>query len=168
MSNQIQDLTVRNLVVTGNLTLPKNSIDGDIIKDGAGIGAAKIVHRRSLDYQQANGAAIADATVPVVIARGTTGTIIAIEVAILTAAAGDSTVTIDLQKSTGGGAFASVLSAPIAINSSTVVRTPVVGVLSATSFTDGDVLLLVVDATVGTGTLPQGLIVTATVDETPV
>lgn len=167
MSNTLIDLTVRNLVVLGGLVLPKKSLLDDHVADGAAIDAAKLVHRRSLDYRQADGAAVASQTLPLVIVRGTTGTLIALEAAVLTAATGDATVSIDLQQSTGGGAFASVLNAPVVIDASTAVRTAVAGVLSTTALADGDLLQLVVTANAGTGTLPQGLIVTVTLDESP-
>jgi hypothetical protein len=166
MSANLVDATIRNLVVTGTLALPAGSLTNSHIAAGADIATSKLVHRHVLNYHQASGAAMADATVPLFIGRYTTGLLVAVEAAILVAAVGDSTVTIDLQKSTGGGAFATVLTATIDIDSTTVVRTVLAGTLDSTSFTAGDIYQLVIDATAGTGTLPQGLNVTVTIDET--
>lgn len=168
MSSTLENTTLRGATqIVGTLNVPAGSITADDIATGADIPTSKTVHRHVLQYSQAGGASVADATVPIHIARGTTGTLIAVEVAILTAAIGDSTVTVDLQKSTGGGAFASMLTAVVEIDSSTVVRTAGAATLDSTSFTDGDILELIINATAGTGTLPQGLIVTVTLDETP-
>lgn len=168
MSAVLENATLRGTtVMTGPVTLPSGTVSASTIAAGANVETSKLVHRHSLNYNQASGASVATATVPVFIARGTTITIRAIEAAILVAAAGAATVTVDLQKSTGGGAFASVLSSTIDFDSASVVRTVTAGTLSATSATDGDILQLVVTATAGGGTLPQGLIVTLTLDETP-
>lgn len=92
----------------------------------------------------------------------------AIEVAIETAAIGDSTVTVDLQKGNTSSAFATVLSSPISIDESTAVRTPTSSLPNTASIADGDILKLVVDAAAGTGTLPQGIIITVVINEDPV
>ncbi len=157
---------VWNLAAT-TLTLPNACVGNNQVNSGANIDADKLVHRVPLRYSQADGSAIADGEAMVHIFRGTTGTIVAVEVAIETAAAGDSTVDIDVELGNAASAFSSVLSSAIQITSSTVVRTPTAGTLSVTDATDGDILKITVDATVGTGTLPQGLVVTLVIDETP-
>lgn len=168
MSATLENTTLRGSTnIVGTLNVPAGSITAAGIAAGANIETTKTVHRHAVNYSQASGASVASATVPIYIARGTTVTLQAIEVAILVAAAGAATVTIDLQKSTGGGAFATVLTGTIDIDSSTTVRTAVVGTLNTTGGTDGDIWQLVITATAGGGTLPQGLIVTLTLDETP-
>jgi len=156
---QLNDLTVRNLVVVGSSSLPAGSVTAANIAAGANMETSKLVHRHVLNFQQAEGASMADATVPIFIARATTLTIVAIEIAVTGAAAvGDSTVTVDLKLGNAGGAFTTALSGVITIDNATALRTPVAGTLITTSGADGNILQLVIDATVGTGTLPQGLI----------
>jgi len=167
MSNVLQDTTLRGVTnIAGTLAVPTGSITAQQIAAGANIETSKTIHRHVISYGQANGSAMADATVPIHIVRGTTDSIIAVEVAIMTAAVGDSTVTVDLQRSTAAGAFATALTGVVTLDSDTVVRTAEAGTLTASTLADGDILSIVVDATVGTGTLPQGLIVTVTIDET--
>lgn len=131
------------------------------------LSADKAVHEHKFHYAQAPGVNIAAATQLAAILRAA-GTIEAIEVAITGAASGDRTATVDLQKSTGGGAFATVLSSVVTINSSTVVRTPAAGVVSSNTLADGDILELIVATGGSSGTQPQGLIVTVTWRENPV
>lgn len=168
MSNTLLDTVLRGTTqILGSLVLPSGSVGATNIAAGANIETSKLVHRHALSISQANGTAVADAEYPLHIFRGTTGTIVAIEVAIETAAAGAATVDIDLELGNAGSAFASVLSAAIQLDNATVIRTPVAGTVSSTSAADGDILKVTVDATAGGGTLPQGLIVTLTLDETP-
>lgn len=168
MATILEDTTLRGSTkIVGTLSTPAGSIGNADIEAGADIAASKVVHRTPLQYAQAGGSAVADADVMLHIARGTTGTIVALEVAVETAAVGDSTVDVDLLKGSAGSAFATVLSSVVQVTSGTAVRTPVAGTLSVTSFADGDILKLSVDATVGTGTLPQGLVVSVWIDETP-
>ena len=78
-------------------------------------------------------------------------------------------MTVDLKKSSGGGAFASVLTAALVINSATAVRTAVAAVLDAAKddYAAGDVFEVVVSVS-GTGTQAQGLVVTVFFEERPV
>lgn len=168
MSGTLENTTLRGTTnIVGTLNVPAGSITNAGILSGTNVDASKLVHRHAINYFQASGSSVASATVPIFIARGTTVTLQAIEAAILVAAAGAATVTIDLQKSTGAGAFATVLSSVITLNSSTVVRTATAGTINTASGTDGDIWQLVITATAGGGTLPQGLIVTLNLDETP-
>jgi len=165
--NILTNTTLRGTTnIVGTFSAPAGSVTAAMIAAGANIETSKTVHRHVLNYSQANGASMASATVPIHIVRGTTDAIVSIEVAIMTAAVGNSTVTVDLHRSTAAGAFATALSSVITIDVDTVVRTAEAGTLAATTLADGDVLAIVVIATAGTGTLPQGLIVTVTVDET--
>lgn len=100
------------------------------------------------------------------IVRGATGTLVGAE-AVISVVASDAsrTVTVDIQKSTGGAAFATVCTTTIDITSSTTVRVPVAAVFSSTALTDGDILQAVVTVAGGVGTQAQGLLLTLTFDE---
>jgi hypothetical protein len=83
-------------------------------------------------------------------------------------AGGDKAVTVDLQKSTGGGAFATLLTAVITINSASSAKTKYTGTLVATpTFVAGDLLRIVVALTGTTGNQAQGLVARAVVQENP-
>jgi hypothetical protein len=95
------------------------------------------------------------------------GTLASLDGWIEVAAVGAATVTVDLQKSTGGGAYATVLSATMAISSATVIRTAVPTTISAASYVAGDIFRIVCTATAGGGTLPQGLTLRLVAREEP-
>lgn len=98
-----------------------------------------------------------------------TGTLVSVEAVHAVLATGaDRTVTIDLQKSTGGGAFATVLSTPLTFNTqSTAVRTAQAATISASSLVDGDILQAVVTVDGVAGVQGQGLTLTLNVREQP-
>jgi Concanavalin A-like lectin/glucanases superfamily len=91
--------------------------------------------------------------------NGATATIVHAE-AIITvqATGGDRTINVDIQKSTGGGAFATIMSATIAITNATTIRVPVSGTFSNTSLVDGDILQAVVTVAGSAGAQAQGLL----------
>ena len=100
------------------------------------------------------------------IVRGSIGTIVGFEAAIAVVASDVSrTVTVDLQKSTGGAAFATVCSGTIGFTNASSVRVPVAATFSSTSLVDGDILQVVVTVAGGSGTQATGLTVTLTFDE---
>lgn len=155
--------------VDGNLqsktqTYPAGSITNAAVAAAADIDYTKLEHEHRLTYAQANSAA-ADATQVIYACRGATGSILNFEVGSIAAAVGDSTCTVDLQKSTGGGAFATVLSAVVTLDSGSTAITPEAATVNSASLVDGDVLRVVVDATIGTGTLPTGVYASLSVSE---
>ena len=108
-----------------------------------------------------------DATVELHTAYAT-GTILAIEVMNRTAPTGGNKAhTVDLKKGNASTAFASVLSAVITMNSSSVDKTVYAGTLSTTAVADGDTLQLVVATSGTTGTQGSGLCVTVWLRENP-
>lgn len=168
MSNTLNDTTLKGkTTIVGQFAAPSGVITNAMIAAGAGIEASKVVHRFPLTYAQADGASVADATQTLYVAAAA-GTVKSVEVGLGGAAAvGAATVDVDILKSTGGGAFASMLSAAITVDSSTVIRTSEVGTISSGSYADGDILQVSVDATAGGGTLPQGIVVTVICEENP-
>lgn len=108
-------------------------------------------------YSQPIGATVASASVDVFIATEVCN-LASFKVFNSTAPTGDRSFTVDLQKSTGGGAFATILSAVITRNSSDTDRTTESATISSAALIAGDVLRVVVAYTAGTtGTLPLGV-----------
>lgn len=141
--------------------------DADIAAD-AKIAGSKIVTRRSIDIElAATGANIAAITKLLHGVWTASATIVMAKAFITGAATGDRTANVDIQKSTGGGAFATIMSSTIAIDSGTVVRTAVAGAFSNLALVKDDLLQAVVTIGGTTGTQPQGLLLSLTYDELP-
>jgi hypothetical protein len=102
------------------------------------------------------------------IVAGQSGTLKSFEAVICGAIAtgADRTISVDLQKSTGAGAFATVLTAPIGFTNVSVLRTAVAAALASASLVDGDVLRVVVTVAGAAGAQATGLLVTLTYSET--
>jgi hypothetical protein len=168
MSNVLSDATLRGQTrITGTLAVPAGSFRDADIAPGAGIAADKSVHQFPLIYSQANGASVASATVPLHIARNA-AVVESVQVATTGAAAiGDAEVDIDIHKGNQATAYASILTAEVTIDSAVALRQVVSGSIATAAVAAGDSLLVVVVATPGTGTLPQGLIVRVVISENP-
>lgn len=149
------------------MSLSAGSVGNAEVKASAAIDATKLIHQIPLDYQQAPGSNIAAATLDRHIALAA-GNIVAIRAAITgVAAGGDREAIVDLQKSTGGGAFATVLTAPITLDDTAVLRTAIAGVISSANYVAGDILRFVITVAGASGTQPQGLVVTVWLREQP-
>lgn len=144
-------------------TFPSGSIPSDSILGP--IVASKLQGEFGLNISE-TGTVVATTQYLRVI-RGATATILSIEAAITeTVATGnDRTVSVDLQKSTGAAAFATVLAAPIVFNSASTARTLSQGSLSNASLIDGDLLRMVVTVAGSNGNQALGLMCTATINE---
>lgn len=165
------DLHVTGALSSTRLRLPAGSVDDQAVTgDPPGIGADKIIHRIPLARQLAAPAtAVAAVTELVYICQAIGGaTIRRIEAAVVTPATGnDRTVTVDLQRSTGGGAFASVLTAPIAFDDESDALTAVAGAIAADTLDEGDLLQIVVGVAGSDADQAKGLLVSVLVDEAP-
>lgn len=165
-----QDVINNDLYVAGTLGAktfnpPANCITDNSVIAAANIAATKLEHQHALTVQQSPGSAIVAATTYLKIIRAP-GSVASLDVIVTTAATGaDRTVTVDLQKSTGGGAFASVLSAVVTLNNTSVAKTVYSGSISSASLVAGDILQLVVAVAGSAGAQAQGLQVTATTRE---
>jgi hypothetical protein len=127
----------------------------------------KALHEKSFVHSQTS--TITAATAYIHAIKGTSGTIrnvrARIEEAVATGA--DRTVTIDVQKSTGGGAYATVLSATIVFNNVSSLRTFSAATISSSSLTADDVLKITVAVAGAAGAQATGLIVEVIVSEHP-
>lgn len=171
MADVIRDSVDRvmsgNWVFSGTVTLPANAVNEDNLKTAALLPAAKLVTRFAKDVRQKTGTAVVTQTELVHVAKYA-GILKSVEVAIDAAITGDNTLVIDVQKSTGGAAFATILSSTLTINSATAVRTAVAATVDATKddYVAGDVFQVVITAD-GTGTQAQGIVITVFFEENP-
>jgi hypothetical protein len=163
------DLVVNGSVVARTNTPSSLSVANAQVSATADSAATKLEHQMNVPYGQPSGTAVAAETKSLFIVKGATGSIVQFEAAIIgTIATGaDRTVSVDLQKSTGAGAFATVLSAPIAFNNVSVIRTLTQATISSASLVDGDILQVVVTVAGAAGNQALGLAVALTVREKP-
>lgn len=124
-----------------------------------------VQHRLCRSDVQITGADVVDRTAPIHIARAA-GTIRGFRVRCdVVPNGGDKQFTVDLQKSTGGGAYATVLSAPVTLDDGNADRDTEVGTLASTTYVAGDVFRVVWDASGTTGTQGNTAIAQADFDE---
>lgn len=139
---------------------PTGKMDNSAVPDGANIDQAKLQTRARATYGQAGGADAAAADVIVHRAYKASTVLAATITPDAVPAGGTKTLTIDVKKSTAGGAWSSILSATTTLNTSSVARTPVALSLSGTpTLLAGDALRvsITVGGTGGTGV--QGFVV---------
>lgn len=151
------------------IDVPSGGITNTMIKAAAGINASKIVRHQSINTELFGPATSVTAlTKDIHIVRGSTGTLVGFQATINGAIATDvsRTITVDLHKSTGGGAFATVLSSTIDFTNASVLRTAVSAVLSSTSLVAGDMLRIIVTVAGGSGSQATGLLTVLTMEET--
>jgi hypothetical protein len=154
----------------GPVFLPDAVITNAKVAAAADIAASKLIHRFAVSVQLfAPGATIIAVASQLLLVCRKGGELVSVEAAITTqATGGDRTVSIDIQKSTGGGAFATALSSPVAITNATAIRTAVAGVVGgAPSYIDGDVYQAVVTVAGAAGAQAAGLMLTVTFDQHP-
>ena len=166
-----QDRIENDLLVSGNvscntLNVASASITNSMISGSAAIGGEKVIHRYAKHYAQLNGTAATAAEACIHIARAS-GTIKSIEASVLTAGTSDRVVTVDLKKSTGGGAYASVLTGVITFTEPSTARAISTGSLASASYVDGDQFEIVIALGGSSGNYPQGLSITVIFEEAP-
>lgn len=168
MSRINGDLFVAGGISSVSMTLPAASVGNSQVAAGANIDATKLVHQHALHYGQDAGADVVSKTHELHIVYGTAASVASIEVVASTApTGGDKAFTVDLQKSTAGGAFATILSSVITFNSSSVSRVKQSGTIASASLVAGDILRVIITASGSTGSQGQGLCVTVNVRENP-
>lgn len=133
----------------------------------AGVAASKSTRHQAVPVELYGPlVTVAALTKWIYIVRGGSGTILGFEAAIAVDATGaDRVVNIDLQKSTAGGAFATVLSAPISLVDGTTIRTPYPGVITTAPLLDGDILQVVVTVSGSASAAATGLTVCLNLEE---
>jgi hypothetical protein len=164
MANSIDRLNVGNLSAQ-RFTPPAGSIANAAIADGADIDASKLEgeYRHTLTLT----GAVTAQTVYVTVIRGAQATLLTLAAAIteVVATGADRTVTIDLQKSTGGGAFATVLTGTLVFDDSSILRTVDEASVATPGLVAGDILKLTVAVAGAAGAQAQGLACSVTWNE---
>lgn len=128
---------------------------------GNALAAAKQEHEHRKTVGVSTSTTVTATDFPLFIARSA-GVLISFEAVITgTIAVAPATCTIDLQRSTGGGAYATVLSGTITFSSADTARVLKTATISTTAVADGDHYIAVVTV-VGGGTQNIGLMITLT------
>ena len=150
------------VVFLGSVTMADGQITDNHIKAGADIAYSKLQHSFPLVLSQATGTAVVSETRVVHVAKGA-GALLSVEASVVTVATGaDRTVTVDVKKSTGGGAFATLLSETIVLDDDSVALIPEEGTVSSTpTYADGDLIEIVVTVAGSADAQAEGLVVTA-------
>lgn len=145
-------------------TLTGGTLGDSAIASNAGIQATKLQHRYHFFHSQSGTVAAATQYFRILQA---TGESLSIEAAVTEAVAtgADRTVTIDLKRSTGGGAFASILTSTIVFNNVSTLRAISTGAINTSTLSDGDMLQLTVAVAGAAGAQAQGLLVSVTIRE---
>lgn len=111
------------------------------------VGSGTLLTAANLKPRVPLGAAQVDGTVSTGEARIfsalASGTLTNVNISLDTVNTSSDTVVVDLQKSTGGGAYASVLSSTYTMNSSKTARTVYAATLSSTAFAANDIFKVV-------------------------
>jgi hypothetical protein len=161
------DVNVQGRLSCETFSGPDAFVDNDAVAADAAVEDTKLIHRFPLRYGQEPGANVVAATVDLHIVQQP-GFVRSIEAALTGVVPdGDRTVTIQLQNGDAGGAFASILSAALVLDSGNALRTPEAGTITTPAIADGDILRVTVAVAGSTGAQPQGLIITVQVAEQP-
>jgi hypothetical protein len=158
------DLVVKgNFIMTagGVAALPANSIGNAQISSTSPLDVTKAVHQLSKTYPQKHGAVVASDTGTCIHIATGAGTVNGFSAAVRVIPIGAATVTVDLLKN-----GVSVLTAVVTLDNATVAYTAEAAAITTPAYVAGDFFEVVVVATAGGGTLPQGLGVQATFRET--
>lgn len=131
--------------------VPDGSFGDSQIGSTNPIDATKLKHQHVKVHAQPYGTAAASERKVVHVARSA-GSVAAIEVGVVVAAVGAATVTLDVRKN-----GTSVLTSPVSLTSSQAAYSKVNGAISVAAYSSGDVFEIVLTATAGGGTLPQGV-----------
>lgn len=147
----------------GNDLVATNGVHGEANFDkSTGLRKAQSAyHEIHLTYRVASGVSVADIGLPMWTANEVTEVVAGIVVP-EAKPSGDYDYDIDLQKGDAGTAFATILSAPLTINSSSGNLTPQSLTIDSTkkTATSGQTLKLTVDAEGTTGAQGTGLVIT--------
>lgn len=145
---------------TDSLTVRAGRLGPDWFDTTSGkMKAVYVVHEFPITYIQNNGADVASAT-SLLFYADKPGQILVGNVWITTApTGGDKAFTVDIQKSTGGAAFATILNSTVTVDNTDTNRTTDVMSLAGTSFVAGDAFQVVVATSGTTGSQGQGLLV---------
>lgn len=159
------DIQVRGAVACTSLISSSASITDSMIAAAGGgsyISPTKLKPRVPLGFAQQDGTtSTGEARV---FSAYAAGSIQQVSISMDTAPTSTDTVTIDVQKSTGGGAYATILSSTFAMNNTRSNRTVYTATISSASFVAGDIFKVTWSVT---GTSGQDLLVVLHGDVNP-
>lgn len=168
------DLQVLGTASFSKVSLPAGGVANVNVQAGAAgnyLAATKLQHQAPVRYNQAPGSAVVADTQDVVVVNGATGLITAFQAAItgLIATGADRVLNLDLQKSTGGAAFASVLTATLQFTNADTLRTMKSASLdnTKTAVVAGDLLRVVATVAGAAGAAAQGVVATLNLYQDP-
>lgn len=147
-----------------NVVLPANSVGDNQFDADDPLSTTNQRHQHRGRLTQAHGTAATDERRVVHVARAA-GTVTGVQAGAVVAATGDSTVTVDVLKN-----GTTVLTGVITLDSGDAAYAEVSGTVVTTGAEDyaaGDVFEVVINATVGTGVLSQGVYADVVFDEGP-
>lgn len=164
------DVYVLGTLSAQSLRAPSGSIANAAIASGSPgscVAASKLQHQFPVRLDQAAGTAATSETRLVHICQGAGLPVAVRAVAAVAPTGGDKQVSIDVKRSTGGAAFATILTAPIVLDSSCVDRTPVLGLLDSVTLAAGDVIEIAMTVSGATGSQAQGVCIELFIAEDP-
>lgn len=156
------DVHVAGALSSNTMNIPAGTVVNADVSASAAIAATKLQHQHQPNYSQETGTNVAAEEYIIHTVYGATGTIVAFEAGIVTIPSGDRTAVVDLHKN-----GATVLSAPITLDSGNTTLIVEGGTISSAALVDGDVLEVVVTLGGSSGTNPQGLFVSSIIREDP-
>lgn len=153
--NKIEgDLNVTGVLKVGAMTIPANAVGNSQFTSGDPLDEDKQEHRHVITYSQKHGTATVTERFPIHVSYEA-GSLLEVLIGNVVACVGDSTITVDVYKN-----GVSVLAAPVTLdNSNTAFTGQELASISTPTYGAAVVFEVVVVATVGTGTLGQGLFV---------
>jgi len=160
------DLHVVGDLSSSTLTIPALTLTDAGVSASAAIAASKQEHRFAITYSQAAGSDVVAATVPVYTVRGTTATLVAVQVAVTTAPTGGTeAITVDVKKGSDGSAAATMLSSVVTYDDDDADYSVSAGSIGTATLAAADTITVVVAVSGSGGAQGQGLIVTITLNE---
>lgn len=155
--------------LVGSFTFSSGNVAGNKFDSSGRRLAEYVEHEHKLQYSTATDATTVAAVTKTLGTIHYTGEVVEVSVFPVTApTGGDLAFTVDIKKSTGAGAFATILTGVVTVNSSSTSRTVQFATLSGTpALVRGDALQVVIAVSGSTGTQGAGVDVTIRIRENP-
>lgn len=167
--NLPSDLSVnaQGYVSLAQVGLPHNCVRDTQIASDAAIGVFKTVHMVIARATQPGGSDVAaESRVVHVVGAAHGAVVLGVDVGVDVAPdGGDMGYSVDVQRSTGGGPYTSLLAAPAVIDAGVSDRSVVGPTVSSPALAAGDLVRVVVEPSGSTGTQGQGVAVLVRIAE---
>ena len=157
-----EDLFVAGNINSRTLTIPAGSVLNAGVGAAAAIAATKLIQQHIKHVSQESGTAVPDEEFCIHVVYGATGTAVAFEAGAVVVSVGAATVSVDLHKN-----GTTILSSAITLNSNQTAYETVTATIGTNSLVDGDVLEVLINGTVGGGTLAKGVFASLVLRELP-